>query len=415
MSEARLIVVGAGLSGLFASHLAQRQGSQLTNISQGRGAWDLFHGCIDIWKQATPTRALNKLRSSHPYALAGMDALRAGIDAFTLLMERTGYPYHGELSQHILLPQAGGTVRKTSFVPEGLIHGDLRSGEPFVAASIPGLDDFSAEYLLTASYDTGIPCEGIVELPIPESMKRTYPTSLSLAQMFDQIETLPVILEEWADRVHGLPRLAFPAALGFERHPEVLRVFQEVLKVSIFEIPAMPPSVPGLRIERILRNDLLRNRINLLEGKRAIGLIDGRSGGRLVAGIQIERGGNPTTVDADAVILATGGFLNGGLVSSHDGRVQESVFDLPLSADPARDHWTRESFLSTQPYAGFGVLVDESMRPRGADGSAIFENLFACGGIIAGSDREIEGSRQGIDLATAYRAVQAAVQWVQDQ
>jgi anaerobic glycerol-3-phosphate dehydrogenase len=36
----------------------------------------------------------------------------------------------------------------------------------------------------------------------------------------------------------------------------------------------------------------------------------------------------------------------------------------------------------------------------------MFENLLAIGGVLAGADRAHEGSRQGIDIATAYRAIE---------
>jgi anaerobic glycerol-3-phosphate dehydrogenase len=35
----------------------------------------------------------------------------------------------------------------------------------------------------------------------------------------------------------------------------------------------------------------------------------------------------------------------------------------------------------------------------------IYENVFAVGGLLAGADRNSEGSREGIDLATAWAAV----------
>jgi glycerol-3-phosphate dehydrogenase subunit B len=64
---------------------------------------------------------------------------------------------------------------------------------------------------------------------------------------------------------------------------------------------------------------------------------------------------------------------------------------------------------AAQPYAFFGLRVDRWLRPLAADNKPAFENVFAAGGILAGADRAGEGSRQGIDLATAYRAVEAAL------
>jgi glycerol-3-phosphate dehydrogenase subunit B len=102
-------------------------------------------------------------------------------------------------------------------------------------------------------------------------------------------------------------------------------------------------------------------------------------------------------------------MLHGGLVARQDGRVQESVFDLPVVSEKDRTAWAGPSPLTSQPYASFGIAVARDMRPTGPDGVPIFKNLFAAGGVLAGADRTAEGSRQGIDLATAYRAVEAAL------
>jgi glycerol-3-phosphate dehydrogenase subunit B len=113
---------------------------------------------------------------------------------------------------------------------------------------------------------------------------------------------------------------------------------------------------------------------------------------------------------AQAVILATGGALHGGWRLTSDGEGRESVFGLPLT--PRRDsgEWTASRMSASQPYAYFGVRVDSDLRPLAADGTPAFENVFAAGGILSGADRTRDGSRQGIDLVTAYRAVRAALE-----
>jgi anaerobic glycerol-3-phosphate dehydrogenase len=65
--------------------------------------------------------------------------------------------------------------------------------------------------------------------------------------------------------------------------------------------------------------------------------------------------------------------------------------------------------MGAQPYASYGLRVDTAMRPATDDGAAYFTNLFAAGGVLAAGDRAMEGSRQGIDLVTAFRAVESAL------
>jgi glycerol-3-phosphate dehydrogenase subunit B len=74
-----------------------------------------------------------------------------------------------------------------------------------------------------------------------------------------------------------------------------------------------------------------------------------------------------------------------------------------------RERRTGASPLARQLYAVSGVNVDRWMRPLGPDGTVAFDNLYAAGGLLAGADRAYEGSRQGIGLATAFRAVESAL------
>ena len=134
------------------------------------------------------------------------------------------------------------------------------------------------------------------------------------------------------------------------------------------------------------------------------------AGGARVVGVVAGTAGGPRVFDADAVLLATGGFLNGGLRGSRVGRVSDSVFDLPVEAPSERSDWLGETLLGPHPYDLMGLRVDQRMQPLDPHGQPFFANLFACGGVLSGADRRGERSRQGIDLVTADAAVEAASQ-----
>jgi hypothetical protein len=48
------------------------------------------------------------------------------------------------------------------------------------------------------------------------------------------------------------------------------------------------------------------------------------------------------------------------------------------------------------------------MQPLDERGEVIYPNVLAVGGLLAGADRTSEGSREGIDLATTWKAMQSA-------
>ena len=403
-----ILIVGAGLTGLFASLLAAEHGDEVTLVAQGHGGLGLCHGCIDIWGRATPSRALTRLRKSHPYRLAGTAALRSAVEYFSQITQQANYPFFGSISRNLRLPTALGTIHSTSLTPLSLAQGNLDDRTPFALASIDNLRDFYPQLAASNLYKIGISVQSVLKLPLPLDGTRSDFTPSDIAQRFDRTDWREEVAQIWKPHLMGFKRLGLPAVLGLHDPQLVLEDMQERLGVTLFEIPTLPPSLPGVRLEMILRRKALNAGVRLIVGSRAVGRIDGRSKGRRVSGVVLHTVGGPRIHTADVVILATGGILNGGLVFQQDGSVQESVFDIPVNYDEGRHRWTTTSPIDSQPYSGYGILVNDHLQPLGAKGSPIFNNLYAAGGLLGGADRTMEGSRQGIDLATAYRAVEVA-------
>jgi glycerol-3-phosphate dehydrogenase subunit B len=104
---------------------------------------------------------------------------------------------------------------------------------------------------------------------------------------------------------------------------------EDLLRVSLFEIPTLPPSLPGLRLERALQRLAIEAGAELVEGPVVRGEVDGRSAGKRVSGVVATTAAGPRPFRSRAVLLATGGALHGGWMSFAGGEIQESVFGLP--------------------------------------------------------------------------------------
>ena len=179
------------------------------------------------------------------------------------------------------------------------------------------------------------------------------------------------------------------------------------LGIRLVEVPTLPPSVPGLRLEHALRAFALHHGVDLIEGAAASGSLPTSGAQQGVDGVMIRTAAGWRKRSAGHVILATGGFLHGGLQAESSGLVSETVFGIPVAHERDRSTWLAEEPGSAHPLDRFGVRVNNAMQPLGRDGMAICGNLRAIGGLLAEADRRVERSRQGIDLATAYRAVES--------
>jgi glycerol-3-phosphate dehydrogenase subunit B len=124
------------------------------------------------------------------------------------------------------------------------------------------------------------------------------------------------------------------------------------------------------------------------------------------AGVTLDAAGRQSILDSRFTIIATGSFLHGGLIAAQNHRLYEPAFNLPVESSGNRSEWVSPSVFDNQPYAEFGVSVNSNMQPLDVRGELMFDNLYAIGGILKGADRTSEGSRQGIDIVTAYCAVE---------
>jgi glycerol-3-phosphate dehydrogenase subunit B len=404
-----LLVIGAGLTGLFAAILAARRGAAVRLIAEGRGGLALSHGCVDVWRDGDLRFALGRLDRSHPLQAAGLAALESAFEAFFEMMRAARLPYVGSLDRSWRLPTALGSVHTTAGAPVTMASGSLDEQSPIHVGQVPGLRDFSAPLAAAGLQARGADVRGTIDLSLPESPAPRDLYAQDIALRLEDDGYRRELSDAWKPRLRGVRRLAVPAILGRDRSLEVFASLQETLGLELFEVPTLPPSLPGLRVERALHRLGVEAGVDVIEGPSARGEVDGRSAGRHVSGAVASTAGGPRVYRAQAVLLATGGPLHGGWLSFSNGEVQEAVFGLPIEAPEDRQEWAAPTIFDEQPYARFGLRVDSRFRPCDRRNRPYFENLFAAGGLLAGSDRTREGSRQGIDLATAFAAVDAAL------
>jgi glycerol-3-phosphate dehydrogenase subunit B len=129
------------------------------------------------------------------------------------------------------------------------------------------------------------------------------------------------------------------------------------------------------------------------------------SDGSRISGLLLGDPGRNVPYRASAFVLATGQFVGGGLDSERN-RVFETLFGLPLRYPENRREWFRSTLLapSGQPFNGFGVEVDQNLKPVDFQGQTVYQNLFAAGGILAHGDAMNEKSGGGIAISTGYWA-----------
>jgi glycerol-3-phosphate dehydrogenase subunit B len=196
--------------------------------------------------------------------------------------------------------------------------------------------------------------------------------------------------------------VGLPAILGLRDPHGAWADLQRRLGRPVFEIPTLPPSVPGMRVFETLRSALRRSGGRLVLGSEVIGAE--RSGGRIAA-VRAHAAGHDVRYHARWFVLATGGFASGAIELTSEWTARDTVLDLPLRGVPGPDEarFVGE-YLAEQPIARGGIAVDAALRAEGA------ENVLVAGASLPGAVPWQEGSGEGIALASGYRVAQAVLE-----
>lgn len=411
-----IIVIGAGLAGLMSAVHAIHAGAGVRLIASGWGQQMVTPGWISVCDRAeddviAEVRGYAALNPAHPYALVGDETMIAGIDGFRAVAHEIGQPHdcrHKD-GHNMRLITLLGAVGKTMIAPRGLANGDLTDiGGPVLLVGFRGWRDFYPDLAAGNLRQAGIEARAAwVDLPESRPYWDNWPTDI--ARQFDQPDFRARIAQQI--QAQGAVKVGFPAVLGLDRPLDALADLSAKIGCTVFEIPTLPPSLPGMRLSHALRRWLLRKGARVQIGhpvKR--GIVDH---GRCV-GVEVEALGHCHMFHADQVILATGGLYNGGIESDETGRLWEPIFDLPVQTPPGeeRSGWYGDHLLKVRGHAIHryaGLRVDHQMRVLDGSGAPVLENVYAVGNLIAGFNPLTDGCAEGIALATAYKAVQTAL------
>jgi len=193
--------------------------------------------------------------------------------------------------------------------------------------------------------------------------------------------------------------------LGLYRTQEVISDLQELIGVPLFEIPTIPPSVPGLRLKEAFERGLRAKGVDYFSQNRVFE-VQHKSDGCFELGIGKMTPEN--TVQSRGIILASGRFIGGGLYADRL-RIKETIFDLPVHQPDNRTGWHRREILDPEghPVNRAGLEIDDSFRPLNSSHQPAFQTLFAAGSILAHNDWKRLKCGAGLAIASAFGAVKS--------
>jgi glycerol-3-phosphate dehydrogenase subunit B len=421
--SADVVVIGAGLAGLTAAITAAESGARVHLLAKGHAATHWGPGGIDVAGIPAARTAKDGIRllaaqPGHPYAFLGDDVAEA-LEWIRSHLAAGGAEYLGDLDTPLqLVPTSIGGTRRAAILPAGQAAAcsPWAPGERLIVCGVAGFKDFWPE-AIAASLSRERIWEGgnrpasvtSVSVALPGLASRHNLNALEIARRFDDPAWRAKATEALARALDAVPgsggRVALPAVLGIREHATVLAAVREGLPAAPFEMPLVPPSVPGMRLYAALRAALLR-----LGGRVVIGEMVERveCDGRRVTAVVSAAAARTFTVRTGALVIATGGIAGGGLVAERDGRLREALLGLPVEAPPADEWLAADAFdPAGHPLEKAGIRTDADLRPVAADGSFPFDNVRVAGSLLAGQRNVRDRCGDGVALTSGRRAARS--------
>jgi len=411
-----VIVIGSGLSGLSTAWQASKNGKNVKILTKGWGSLFWSTGCMDLLGYFpvdnplpvfSPLESINQLiiqNPGHPYATAGLATIVAALEDFQTVCAEFNYPMHGSIERNWILPSALGVMRPTCLAPDTMIAGDLSIIEPMLIVGFEQFKDFYPQLIADNLSAQGIPAKSMT-LDLSDFINHRQVTGLLLARLFEskdyRIKFVEILKKKFQTDSDIPSRIGFPAVLGLENPLAVKAHLELLLNRAIFEIPTLPPSVPGIRLHRLLSKAVHSNAGEIFEGMQVISY---KKEDSRIKTLLTEAASRRLAHHAQDFVLATGGILGGGLFANYDGSLVETIFNIPISFKADRTKWFDQNFLSNDAHPIFsnGIIVNEKFQPVKETGITHFDNLYTVGSSLSSSDYLREMSQAGVSLVTGY-------------
>ena len=255
------IIIGGGLCGLTAGIELSRKGQKCLIVSSGQSALHFFSGSFELCSLSdNPYDAMSSFDETHPYSRIGIERVRdlaAEVKPFFkevgITLKGAKNANHWRITPLGILKRAWLTMDEYATIPsDGKVQ-----WKKVALLNIDGFLDFHPSCIAGGLSEIGIDTVvKIISMPELERL-RNNPTemrSTNIAKTLtgDLINVMAARINEYAKDVDAV---FMPAVVGLDGCSEVVRL-KEYVDRPLHFISTLPPSVPGIRLQLMLKRHL---------------------------------------------------------------------------------------------------------------------------------------------------------------
>lgn len=420
------LIIGGGLAALTCGIACAKSGMRTGIISGGMNALHFSSGSIDLWgynedrsivyRPFEKIEEIIKTNPHHPYSKCGISTIHEALEFFQREVALGGLQLYNNGDSNHFHVSTLGTIKPTYLSQRSVFNEEIKEAfklRPKIALlSFAGFRDFypklAAENLQKSSLFKHLEIiTGEVVLPIQSKTPRNPHEfrSIDIARIFDSERYIANIAQQIKKAASNAIFAGMPAFIGITNYNKIYQRLRELTGLFVYEIPTLPPSILGMRLDDALKRRFAEVGGEFIAGDRIIG---GEIVDRTLRYVYTEN--HPSThIRARYYLLATGSFFSGGLKSAFN-EMREPIFNLKLYCDHNRTRWYSPNFLATEghPFLEYGVETDENLHPFLEDGTVV-HNLFCAGAILAHYRPITDGCGGGVAISTAYAAAKKII------
>lgn len=404
-----VIVIGGGMSAIMCGIALATSGKHVALMVKGQSKLNFSSGSIDLLgadeqgnEVEDPFDAIPSLGPRHPYSKMGIANVVHNAAMAPVIFEGAGLSFYGDSSNrnHYRMTPLG-LMKPTWLTLDDYITLDSRDSLPWskvALVNMHGFLDFPAEFVAESLRKLGAECD-MCDIKLGTIDKLTSgPTvmrSTAVAKLMQNDGVLNDLARKVRSAMGDAEVVLLPAVFGLDGDDTAAKIAHQV-KAPVKFVSTLPPSIAGTRLLSKLRKLFVQNGGTFLLGSM---VKSAKMAGDRVLSVEAKNFPDQDIV-ADHFVLATGSFMNGGLVSSTDG-VKEPIFGLDVDYAGLSGEWSKENLFEAQPYMEFGVATDNEFHAI-KDGRPL-ENLYAIGSILSGHNSLKLIDDTGVAVMTALQ------------
>ena len=286
------IIIGGGIAGLTCGIKCAGEGLRCAIISSGMSALHFSSGSIDLLGSHTGQDVVKepyveldrfiKENPTHPYAKCGGDTIRNAFSFFQAEANSQGLELCCNKEKNHFHVTPAGTLKTTFLSQQSVFNKKIRDAffkKPKIAViNIDGFRDFypavgRANLKKNRLFKDCEVITGSISLPgLKSNPKNPHEfRSIDICRIIESYADLTKIAERISSAAGDADIVGIPAFLGLNNYHTIIRRLREETGYIIYEIPTLPPSILGMRLDNALKNRYAELGGVFIAGDRAVG------------------------------------------------------------------------------------------------------------------------------------------------